>query len=105
MIRAFRSTLEDLEERRSVHSLHSLRNSRSGATTTNSTNPGLYAQTTATANALLAPPSTRYGGATGGSVPLTDISYIDEDANGEAAAAGVASKRKGAPTTAEDTRI
>lgn len=29
MIRAFRSTLEDLEERRSVHSLHSLRSSRS----------------------------------------------------------------------------
>lgn len=114
VIRAFRSTLEDLEERRSVHSLHSLRSSRShtgiiGSTSAGgSNNPGLYAQTTVNAN-LLAPSRAYAQSTTTTVVPLADISYIDEDAGGEAAAAangnnGNASKRR-TPAHSHETRI
>lgn len=110
VIRAFRSTLEDLEERRSVHSLHSLRSSRShtgiigSASAGGSNNPGLYAQTTVNANLLA--PSRAYAATTTTVVPLADISYIDEDAGGEAAAAtnGNASKRR-TPAHSHETRI
>lgn len=110
VIRAFRSTLEDLEERRSVHSLHSLRSSRShtgiiGTAGSGSNNPGLYAQTTVNAN-LLAPSRAYAAQSSAATVPLADISYIDEDAGGEAAAAtnGNASKRR-TPAHSHETRI
>lgn len=53
VIRAFKSTLEDLEERRSVHSLHSLHSLRSSRSHTGPWPPR----------------------------PLSDITYIDEDAS------------------------
>lgn len=75
VIRAFRSNLEDLEERRSVHSL---RNSRShtGA-------PGLYYHPFLKSPSSLLP------------VNLTDISYIDEDPAPGGAAGGRNTSRNG----------
>lgn len=63
VVRAFRSTLEDLEERRSVHSLRSSR-SHTGAMG-NALHPLLMAKSPTT----LLPPH------------YTDISFIDEDPN------------------------
>lgn len=78
MIRAFRSTLEDLEERRSVHSLHSLRSSRS--------NTGLQTgQQMQTATHLLIPHRQQQPQLSA-SIPC-DITYIDDDSQITARAA------------------
>lgn len=71
MIRAFRSTLEDLEERRSVHSLHSLRSSRS--------NTGLQSgPQVQAASHLLLPHRPVQQQQYQTSLPC-DITYIDDD--------------------------
>jgi hypothetical protein len=83
VIRAFRSQIEDLEERRSVHSLHSLRSSRSHGGQTQSPfgispmNVQFFGK-----NNLFVPGRHGGGSGTGSGGPqtnLAELSFIDED--------------------------
>lgn len=80
MIRAFRSTLEDLNERRSMHSLHSLRSARTELQGRLASGQSLHNSN------ILRPNQNKQQqhhshGQTSGSISMLppDISYIDED--------------------------
>ncbi|XP_033168062.1 plasma membrane calcium-transporting ATPase 2 isoform X3 [Drosophila mauritiana] len=85
VIRAFRSTLEDLSERRSMHSLHSLRSPRTGIPVAVSGGHPLYNFNLLNPNYIKhqqqqepkLPPQTQQNVSSGMLSP--DISYIDED--------------------------
>ncbi|XP_039152146.1 plasma membrane calcium-transporting ATPase 2 isoform X3 [Drosophila simulans] len=85
VIRAFRSTLEDLSERRSMHSLHSLRSPRTGIPVAVSGGHPLYNFNLLNPNYIKhqqqqepkLPPQTQHNVSSGMLSP--DISYIDED--------------------------
>ncbi|XP_032579936.1 plasma membrane calcium-transporting ATPase 2 isoform X2 [Drosophila sechellia] len=85
VIRAFRSTLEDLSERRSMHSLHSLRSPRTGIPVAVSGGHPLYNFNLLNPNYIKhqqqqepkLPPHTQHNVSSGMLSP--DISYIDED--------------------------
>nr|XP_036221636.1 plasma membrane calcium-transporting ATPase 2 isoform X3 [Bactrocera oleae]XP_036221637.1 plasma membrane calcium-transporting ATPase 2 isoform X3 [Bactrocera oleae]XP_036221638.1 plasma membrane calcium-transporting ATPase 2 isoform X3 [Bactrocera oleae]XP_036221639.1 plasma membrane calcium-transporting ATPase 2 isoform X3 [Bactrocera oleae]XP_036221640.1 plasma membrane calcium-transporting ATPase 2 isoform X3 [Bactrocera oleae]XP_036221641.1 plasma membrane calcium-transporting ATPase 2 len=91
VIRAFRSTLEDLNERRSMHSLHSLRSPRGTIPgyplyNSNLLNPN-YAQQQRRYSAqqqsplakINTQPDNGIDGSTTGAALISDISYIDEE--------------------------
>lgn len=80
MIRAFRSTLEDLNDRRSMHSLHSLRSPRTGIPPASGSgiHHPLYNLNLLNPNYSSSKQSQPQPHAPNASLP-SDISYIDED--------------------------